>query len=242
MVLVQTEPKKIYISLEANPLCFTANAASSTVKLRKFWSPTSVTLETSTDGENWSTYTFGNTITLANIGDKVYFRNTSETTTWFSTSTSASYKFEMTWSVAWSWDINYLINKNSTDTLVWNYCYYYLFADCTSLTTAPKLPATTLTEHCYQNMFYNCTNLETLTALPATTLTEACYNFMFGSCSKIKISTTQTWEYQNEYRIPTTWTWTTASYALNYMFNSTWWTFTSNPSINTIYYTSNTLV
>ena len=39
-------------------LCFTANTAGSTVQLWKNWSPTPVTLETSTDWENWSTYTF----------------------------------------------------------------------------------------------------------------------------------------------------------------------------------------
>jgi hypothetical protein len=65
---------------------------------------------------------------------------------------------------------------------------------------------------------------------------------MFRNCSKIKLSTTQTWEYQTEYRIPTTWTWTSWSSSLSNMFTSTWWTFTWTPSINTTYYTSNTVV
>jgi hypothetical protein len=76
-------------------LCFTANTAGSTVKLIKNGNPTAVTLETSTDGSNWSTYTFGSTITLSNIGDKVYWRNTSETTTGFSINVSNYYYFEM---------------------------------------------------------------------------------------------------------------------------------------------------
>jgi hypothetical protein len=38
-------------------LCFTANTAGSTVALNKTGSPTAVTLETSTDGANWSSYT-----------------------------------------------------------------------------------------------------------------------------------------------------------------------------------------
>ena len=107
-------------------LCFTANTANSTVKLQKSWSPAAVTLETSTDWNNWSSYTFGNTITLSNIWDKVYFRNTSENNTGFSTSTSDYYKFVMTWSILWSGDINYLINKNSIDT-VGDYWYRLLF-------------------------------------------------------------------------------------------------------------------
>ena len=32
-------------------------------------------------------------------------------------------------------------------------CYFNLFYSCTSLTTAPELPATTLADFCYSNMF-----------------------------------------------------------------------------------------
>ena len=52
---------------EPDYLCFTANTAGSKVTLNKTGSPTAVTLETSTDGINWSTYTIGSTITLSNI-------------------------------------------------------------------------------------------------------------------------------------------------------------------------------
>ena len=34
-----------------------------------------------------------------------------------------------------------------------------MFQGCTSLTTAPELPATTLVSSCYQRMFINCINL-----------------------------------------------------------------------------------
>ena len=116
-----------------------------------------------------------------------------------------------------------------------------MFYWCTSLTSIPTLPATTLDTACYRHMFRNCTSLSALPKLPATTLAAACYFCMFYNCSNIKISTTKTWEYQTPYRIPTTWSWTTATDALSYMFTNTWWTFTSNPSINTTYYTSNTV-
>ena len=248
-------------------LCFTANTAWSTIKLTKTGSPTAVTLETSTDGKNWSTYTFWDTITLTNIWDKVYWRNTSETDTGFTTWYSAYYKFVMTWSIAWSWDTNYLLNKNSTNTLT-NYCYLYLFNNCTALTAAPKLPsnilkdtcyrhmfqwctwlvkapalpATTLAQQCCNSMFYWCSNLTNLPALPAVTLALWCYYSMFYWCSKIKLSTSKTWDYQTTYRIPNSWTGTTASMSLNDMFTNTWWTFTWTPTINTAYYTSNTVV
>lgn len=60
-----------------------------------------------------------------------------------------------------------------------------LFEGCSSLTKAPKLPATNLAKSCYQAMFYNCDNLINAPELPAKTLAENCYNQMFGGCSKL---------------------------------------------------------
>lgn len=252
---------------KATPLCFTANTAGSTVKLNKIGSPTSVTLETSSDGISWSTYTMGSTKTLSNIGDTIYFRNQSESITGFSISTDSYYQFVMTWSISASWDINYLLCKNSTIANGWRYCYVALFYNCTSLTTppslpgrisshyydnmfywctslitVPELPATALGTYCYQNMFAWCTSLITLPSLPATALADYCYKWMFSWCSKIKISTSQTGDYQTAYRVPTTWSGTTAGSALNDMFRNTWWTFKGTPTINTTYYTSNQVI
>ena len=38
-----------------------------------------------------------------------------------------------------------------------------MFRGCTSLTTAPELPATTLADYCYDSMFYGCSKLNSLT-------------------------------------------------------------------------------
>ena len=65
-------------------------------------------------------------------------------------------------------------------------CYSYMFGSCTSLTAVPKsLPATTLAESCYKNMFYNCRNLTTPPELPATTLANSCYSTMFRNCTSL---------------------------------------------------------
>ena len=276
-----------------NYLCFTANTAGSTVKLQANWTPYEVELEISVDWINWSTYTIWSTITLSNLLDKIYFRNKSETDTNFSKDGVNYYWFVMSWSISWSWDINYLLNKNSTNTLSSN-CYRFLFKGCSSLVSAPELPATTLDELCYAsmfmqcsglistpelpattlaiscyyymfnsctslvnisefkatnlaksccfNMFGDCTNLEKIPKLPATTLAQTCYGSMFSWCSKIKLSTTKTWAYQTAYRVPTTWTWTDATNSMSGMFGYTWGTFTWTPTINTTYYTSNTVV
>ena len=123
-----------------------------------------------------------------------------------------------------------------------DYCYAYMLQNCISLVSAPELPATTLKANCYQGAFYGCTALTTAPKLPATTLADYCYGSMFNGCTNIKLSTTQTGDYQTEYRIPTTGTGTTASGALTDMFANTGGTFTGSPYINTIYYTSNTVV
>lgn len=227
-------------------LCFTANTAGSTVQLAHTWTPTGVYLETSTDYWTWTDYTIWDIITLSNIWDKVYFRNKSDIQTTFSKNDwTWRYEFAMSWSIAAKWDIWYLLCKNSTNDLTdsWEYCFWGLFYSCTSLTTPPKLSASTLTLACYYQMFYNCSNLEALPELSTLSLPSNCYANMFQWCSKIKLSTTQTWEYQTPYRIPTEWTWTDSTwYWLSNMFSSTWWTFTWTPSVNTTYYTSNTLV
>ena len=65
-------------------------------------------------------------------------------------------------------------------------CYADMFSSCTSLTTAPVLPATTLAGSCYNRMFSYCTSLTTAPALPATTLAESCYNGMFNGCTSLE--------------------------------------------------------
>lgn len=119
-----------------------------------------------------------------------------------------------------------------------NGCYRGMFQDCTSLTQAPALPATTLVKFCYQAMFLKCTALTQVPALPAMTLTEYCYRGMFQGCTSLKLSSTQTGEYTQEYRIPSSGEGVTVPSALSTMFMSTGGTFTGTPEINTTYYFS----
>ena len=117
-------------------------------------------------------------------------------------------------------------------------CYSYMFQDCTNLTQAPALPATTLATGCYSRMFKNCTNLTQVPSLPATTLMGNCYPYMFHGCASLKLSSTKTDEYTQEYRIPSSGNGTSATNALIDMFTSTGGTFTGTPEINTTYYLS----
>ena len=95
---------------------------------------------------------------------------------------------------------------------------------------------------CYYSMFNGCTSLTTAPSLPATTLAPRCYYSMFNGCTSIKLAISKSREYDKEYRIPKSGNGLTASSALNNMFTRTGGTFTGTPSINTAYYTSNTIV
>ena len=65
------------------------------------------------------------------------------------------------------------------------YCYYDMFSGCTSLTQAPELPAKTLAYSCYGSMFRGCPSLTTAPELPATTLADWCYGYMFQGCTSL---------------------------------------------------------
>ena len=123
-------------------------------------------------------------------------------------------------------------------TTLTNNCYKNMFQGCASLISAPELPATTLADFCYQNMFRDCTSLISAPELPATTLADFCYYRMFNGCYALKLSTTQTGEYNQAYRIPTTGDGTTAREALNNMFPDKGTTVTITPEINKTYYLS----
>jgi hypothetical protein len=58
-----------------------------------------------------------------------------------------------------------------------------MFTGCTSLTTAPKLPATTLAYQCYYSMFLSCTSLTNAYVKAAFTAGDAECDDMFVDCS-----------------------------------------------------------
>ena len=64
-------------------------------------------------------------------------------------------------------------------------CYCNTFKGCASLTIAPILPATTLSDNCYSGMFSGCRSLTYAPELPATTMKNNCYAHMFTNCSSL---------------------------------------------------------
>ena len=176
--------------LKTRLLCFTAEEAGSTIRMTTYGSAPIVYLETSPTGEDgtWADFIVGSTtITLANVGDKVYFRAKQENERFASSATSYN-NFEIsTGKIAASGNLNTLLKADGSvlDLTGRDYCYNRLFINCTSLTQAPELPATTLARECYSDMFTDCTSLTQAPELPATTLANGCYNWMFSNCTSL---------------------------------------------------------
>ena len=172
-VTPEPEPERDY-------LCFTSTG-DSTVAMTQNGTPNTsagkVIQYKLNDGQ-WQTWDLS-AVSLAD-GDKLYLK--SDDTIPVSESNSIFKQFAMTGSIATSGNIMSLLNFSDTLT---DYAFLILFDHCASLTTAPKLPATTLAETCYFRMFNACTSLTTAPELPATTLTTACYNSMFMGCESL---------------------------------------------------------
>ena len=250
-------------------LCFTAEEAGSTVAMAVNRIPTKgQAFEYSTDGTNWSVFTPGTTtITLANVGDKVYFRGDNTTV---SESSSIYYKFVMSGKIAASGNIMSLLDKTcQSTTIANNFCYYRMFENCKSLTAAPELPAATLASNCYNGMFYsctsltaapelpaatlksycyrsmfqNCTSLTTAPALPATTLADSCYNSMFYGCTSLKVYSYSGAGYTKSWRIPTSGSASSYTSQSKMFYNCPGsYKTTNSVSLNTTFYTQNTPV
>ncbi len=201
-----------------------------------------------TNGSEWKTWD-GSEITSGENGSDhcIYLRGTGNSKITGIVFSFAKWHISGT-NIACNGDIDCLLDystvKGGNRPAMANNCYSSMFYGCTSLTTAPSLPATTLATNCYSSMFYGCTSLTAAPSLPATTLANYCYSSMFYGCIKIKLSTTASGTYTKSYRIPKSGTGTTASSALNNMFANTGGTFKGTPEINTTYYLdeSNTIV
>jgi hypothetical protein len=144
------------------------------------------TMEYSTDTENWTTWDGSE---IWSVDGKLYLRGTENTRV--SANSSGQYtRFIITGTaVECVGNIETLLDwqtvLNGEHPTMADYCYKSMFYDCTALTTAPALPATTLADDCYRYMFSGCTALTTAPALPATTLAKGCYYSMFEGCTSL---------------------------------------------------------
>ena len=164
-------------------LAFTFEEAGTELKLTKNGSPAAITLQISTDGgvtwPEWKETNGVRSFTSTTAGQKICLKGDNET---ISTSNNDYYQFSMNGRVAASGNIQSLVGFSDS---VSEYCYYCMFEECTSLLTAPELPADTMAIECYAYMFVGCTALVTAPVLPATTLNTMCYCGMFYGCTSL---------------------------------------------------------
>lgn len=150
------------------------------------------TIEYSTNnGETWTSITSKKGAAAPSIpvsaGDTVQFRGDNATyslNNYYNTFSGSTAKFEVKGNIMSLIDST---NFSTATTLTSGSTFYYLFSNCTGLTSAENLvlPATTLADNCYRYMFYECRNLATAPELPATTLANNCYAGMFYGCTSL---------------------------------------------------------
>lgn len=149
---------------------------------------TAIIFEYSLNGDFWQDYKIGDGIKLSDR-ERLSFRAKNALTSFSKRYVSGNYYFSNRGSgtVAASGSVMSLVDPSCEATAIpCQDCFYRLFADFTTLTSAPKLPAIALTRHCYSEMFINCTSLKEAPELPATSLDEYCYEGMFEGCTALE--------------------------------------------------------
>ena len=192
-------------------LTFTAEEDTTITLLHNSTTTVQHKLLKSTDLVNWTEWENPDTNAISlNAGEYVYLKSYEETTSGTRGKSQLTYSyFSFSGKIKCDGDIRSIVRlivpydyrywfnrlfQNCTtltkapelpSTVVSDYGYYYMFLGCTSLTTPPELPATNLGSNCYAFMFKDCTSLKTAPELPATSLGGNCYQNMFRNCSSL---------------------------------------------------------
>lgn len=171
---------------------FEALEAGSTVTLS---GANPVSVEYSVDGKHtWQSHIWedgSNTYTLAEVGDRVYFRGSEGT---WSRQTSSSFEsyiyrnsFKGTGKLKTGGELLALLGKDKEMTT--NCCFWGLFYYNSALVDASELIlAPNLTPGCYMDMFYRCTELvygPQFKCMDPGTAPQYCYHSMFYECNKL---------------------------------------------------------
>jgi hypothetical protein len=144
-------------------------------------------LEYSVNNGDWTTLEAGTGVTFGGSNGNLRLRGTNLKGTSVTGQYSTITFTDSNVPVACTGDIRTLLDwDNYTTVNTENARFNYLFNNCSVLTSAPELPATSLADNCYFCMFSGCTNLKSAPKLPATTLARSCYAYMFSGCTNLK--------------------------------------------------------
>ena len=169
------------IDYAAEPFTVTSAGNSSVVISSSL---SSVPLKYKKSGGNWTNYTMGSVIDLAD-GESLQFIRDGN-----GESSSSPYQFAVDGpgNVTVSGNIHSLLSANYEQyNSIGSSAFKGFFYECTNLVDAANLilPATTLEMSAYENMFLNCTNLIAAPDLPAISLGSYCYRQMFQGCTSL---------------------------------------------------------
>ena len=172
--------------LDTRPyLTFTAEGAQ-TFKMKEYYGYTISGLQYSVNGGEWKNVVANEEVSFGGTNSTLRLRGTNFYGTASAPSEYSTITFDPYVNVSCTGDIRTLLDYRiykTVDTKNARFCN--LFKNCTALTSAPDLPATTLASCCYGAMFFLCTNLVNAPALPAETLADECYSAMFFRCTNL---------------------------------------------------------
>ena len=199
----------VVVNEAKRPLTFTAREGGVTVKLEKKVNGTTagvpsvwptVQLDFSVNnGATWLSYTIGDTILLANIGDTVQFRatNTNGAFTKFNSggggggwggSNYCYHTFTTTGAFDLSGHIDSLRNIDWTQAGdAPNYAYYYMFYQNKGVVDASnlKMNAASVGTWAYYYMFRQNTRMTKGPEIYATTIGSGAFNYLFYGCTRL---------------------------------------------------------
>ena len=144
-------------------------------------------LEYSVNNGDWTTLEAGTGVTFGGSNGNLRLRGTNLNGTSVPSQYSTITFTNSNVPVACIGDIRTLLDWNNYATVnTENAMFIKLFENCSVLTSAPELPATSLANNCYYGMFSMCTNLKTAPKLPAKASKWLCYAGMFSGCTNLK--------------------------------------------------------
>ena len=179
MIPYRMNPLGISVN-EERPLTLTAAADSSSVTLNAYGSvdATKLFYRLGKSGQ-WSAYTAGTEVPLTTTGDAVQFWNQNNT---LSNSINNYFLFAMSGRINASGNIQSLINYRADCPYG---CFTYLFANASSLLTAPDCPAETVADRSYWETFRGCRRLASV-KLGAKTILNNTFYRTFRYCSALE--------------------------------------------------------
>lgn len=159
-----------------------------TVTLTKNGTPTAVTLEYSLDnGSTWTEWTESGNVRTKTLtaGQVVHIRNTSPTSTSFSSGSSSFYQFSFDADTHAGGNIMSLLCSDPSLATMTSYCFRSLFNGSIKLQTVDMSGVTSISNYGCDAMFSGCKSLTTVEMRNVTSIDSYGCNSMFFNCTSL---------------------------------------------------------